>query len=562
MPRSTQLLKAGANQLNQLNFRPMAEIEQFPYEEQSLFQIRDYRYGEDWPVVYIIEGDRGRPEAYIGKTQTAYKRAKAHYKRPERKKLQSMYVIGDQEFNTSATEDIESKLIQYMYADGLYRLQNKNKGISNAQYYNREKYQAKFEIIWQELQARKLAEHDLQTIENGDLFKYSPYKALTTTQQEVIDWLINNLKTDDPSAYLVQGGPGTGKTIMATYLVKRLQHEADEKNWSAKHQYAPKLKIGLVIPMKSLRHSLKQVFRGTKGLSAKMVIGPNEVASSDYDVLVVDETHRLRRRVNLGQGYSSYDTTNRELGLDKEATQLDWILKCSKYQICFYDANQSVQPADIRASDIKDKDFRKTYEITDQMRVKGGQEYIDYISQILANQRPAKRTFSDGYEVKLFDDIRQFVQAIKAKEASDKLARIVAGYAWKWQSKPKGSPFDWDIEIDGLRLKWNSPTKSKSWVNSKDAVNEVGCIHTIQGYDLNYAGVIIGADLRYDDLTQKLVVDKDRYQDFNGKRSLKDPDELEFYIKNIYKTLLTRGVRGTYIYVCDKSLRGYFKDYL
>ena len=105
----------------------------------------------------------------------------------------------------------------------------------------------------------------------------------------------------------------------------------------------------------------------------------------------------------------------------------------------------------------------------------------------------------------------------------------------------------------------NSTTDS--WVNSKEATNEVGCIHTIQGYDLNYAGVIIGADLRYNKLAQKLVVDKASYYDFNGKRSLKDPNELEFYIKNIYKTLLTRGVKGTYIYVCDKDLRDYLKAY-
>ena len=541
----------------------MAEIERFPYQAQYLTEIRDSRWGKNWPVVYIIEGSQGQPEAYIGQTQKASKRAKEHYENPDRKKLQNMYLIGDEEFHESATKDIESKLIQYMSADGMYLLQNANKGISNANYFNKPKYQAKFENIWQELQARKLAEHDLLTIENSDLFKYSPYKALTTSQQEIVDWLINNIETDNPSAYLVEGGPGTGKTIMATYLVKRLQSEAG-KGWSAKQQYATELKIGLVVPMTSLRHSLKRVFAKTKGLSAKMVIGPNQVASQDYDILVVDEAHRLSRRVNVAH-YGSYDATNRKLGLDKQATQLDWIFKCSKYQICFYDEDQSVRPADIRADDMKAKGFAKTYAITDQMRVQGGQDYINYISQILDNQRPARQTFTNpnpalNYDVKLFDDIRQFVQAIKDKEASSKLARMVAGYAWKWQSKPgkQGlAPFDWDIEIDGLKLRWNSTTDS--WVNSLNAINEVGCIHTIQGYDLNYAGVIIGADLRYDKLAQKLVVDKASYYDFNGKRSLKDPNELEFYIKNIYKTLLTRGVKGTYIYVCDKDLRDHLK---
>ena len=535
----------------------MAEIEQFPYEEQSLFQISNYRYGKNWPVVYILESSQDKPEAYIGQTQKAYKRAKEHYENPERKKLQSMHVIGDEDFNESATKDIESKLIQYMSADGLYLLQNANKGISDADYPDKLKYQAKFENIWQELQARKLAEHDLQTIENSDLFKYSPYKALTTNQQDIVDWLINNMEIDNSNAYLVQGGPGTGKTIMATYLVKRLQSLATKKNWLPQVSHSEELKIGLVVPMTSLRYSLKQVFRKTKGLSAKMVISPHHVVGQNYDILVVDEAHRLRQRINLSN-YGSYDKVNRTLGLDKSATQLDWIFECSKYQICFYDADQSVQPADITPEQLQAKIFSKQYVISDQMRVQGGQDYIDYISQILGNQKPAKRTF-DNYDVKVFDDIRLFVKAIKEKDAEEGLARIVAGFAWDWQTN-KDSSLTWDIEIDGLRLKWNST--NNHWVNSEDAIDEVGCIHTIQGYDLNYAGVIIGPDLKYDSIAKRLAVDKDSYKDRNGKRSLNHASELEFYIKNVYKTLLTRGVKGTYIYVCDSNLRDYLRTYI
>ena len=542
----------------------MIEIKQFQYNDQSPTQLKTYRWGKNWPVVYILEGKRGKPKAYVGQTQKAFKRAKDHRKDPDRKKLQKIHIITDQEFHTSATKDIESKLIRYMHADEQYQLLNSNDGMADQDYYDRDRYLAKFEYIWQQLQDKKIANDDLPTLENKSLFQYSPYKSLTTNQQDVVDQLINDMETNEPSAYMVKGEPGTGKTIMATYLVKRLQSIAADtyKPWRPKvsHQ-SPDLKIGLVIPMASLRKSLERVFRHTNGLSAKMVIKPSEVASQDYDILVVDEAHRLSRRPNPGFTYVAYNATNRKLGLDEQATQLDWIFKRSKYQICFYDAGQSVQPTDIRAEDIKAKGFAKTYPITDQMRVKGGRQYIDYISQILAAQKPIRQTFKD-YEFRLFDDIRQFVQAIKAKEVSDKLARIVAGFAWDWQSKPSKqgiAPFDWDIEIDGLRLKWNSD--NKDWVNSKQAINEVGCIHTIQGYDLNYAGVIIGPDLRYDKLAKKLVVDKDSYYDVNGKRSLEDSDELEFYIKNIYKTLLTRGVKGTYVYVCDKDLRDYLKAY-
>ena len=106
-----------------------------------------------------------------------------------------------------------------------------------------------------------------------------------------------------------------------------------------------------------------------------------------------------------------------------------------------------------------------------------------------------------------------------------------------------------------MKLRWNST--NIDWVNSKDAVNEVGCIHTVQGYDLNYVGVIIGPELKYNKQSGKLEVDKNQYMDFNGRRSITDEGELEGYILNIYKTLLTRGVLGTFIHCVDKDLQDY-----
>ena len=148
------------------------------------------------------------------------------------------------------------------------------------------------------------------------------------------------------------------------------------------------------------------------------------------------------------------------------------------------------------------------------------------------------------------------VSGIKKKDEQYKLCRVVAGYAWEWKTKDNSDTFD--IEIDGLKLVWNST--NSDWVNSSNALNEVGCIHTIQGYDLNYTGVIIGPELSYDPVDKKMVVNKDKYMDINGKRSIDDPKELERYIINIYKTLLTRGIVGTYVYVVDPALREYFKS--
>lgn len=153
--------------------------------------------------------------------------------------------------------------------------------------------------------------------------------------------------------------------------------------------------------------------------------------------------------------------------------------------------------------------------------------------------------------------------AVAAREAEVGLSRIVAGYAWEWVSKK--NPEAVDIQIENIGLKWNST--ATDWINSPGSTNEVGSIHTVQGYDLNYAGVIIGPDLRFNEQTGQLFVDRDSYFDKKGKEnnptlgiSYSDEDLLTF-ITNIYAVLLTRGIQGTYVYVCDPKLRAFLKQF-
>ena len=263
----------------------MYEIKKFAYKKENFGKLKEYRFGANWPIVYILEDGR---EAYIGESVSAYKRANQHFEKEERSKLNNMYVIADEEYNKSATLDIEASLIKYMSGDGKYLLQNANFGIQESDYYDRERYRAKFETIWKELQKLNIVEKDLVQVENSDLFKYSPYKALSEDQLEVVKNILELIKNGIQRPNLVTGEPGTGKTIVATYLVKLLK----SKNWSKD------LKVGLVIPMTSLRSTLKRVFRSVKGLSSNMVIGPNDVVKDEYDILIVDEAHRLQRRIN------------------------------------------------------------------------------------------------------------------------------------------------------------------------------------------------------------------------------------------------------------------------
>ncbi|HMQ01671.1 MAG TPA: DUF2075 domain-containing protein, partial [Candidatus Doudnabacteria bacterium] len=180
-----------------------------------------------------------------------------------------------------------------------------------------------------------------------------------------------------------------------------------------------------------------------------------------------------------------------------------------------------------------------------------------FIQDFFANEKPQSVDFGE-YDFRLFDDFSAMVSEIKEKETQHSLARMISGYAWEWVSKK--NPELHDIEIQGVNLKWNSV--NQNWVYSDNAINEVGCIHTVQGYDLNYAGLIIGPELGYDESKNEFVIYRDNYKDKNGRNGVDDLDELKSYILNIYQTLMLRGVLGIYVYVVDPHLRKHLKKVL
>ena len=168
------------------------------------------------------------------------------------------------------------------------------------------------------------------------------------------------------------------------------------------------------------------------------------------------------------------------------------------------------------------------------------------------------------YDLRMFDDVAAMRDAIAARDAEVGLSRLVAGFAWKWVTKNDKSLYD--IEIDETKFRWNST--QTDWIASKNSAGEVGSIHTVQGYDLNYAGVIIGPDLRFDPVKRELFVDRKSYFDVKGKENNSatgktyNDDDLLTFVQNIYAVLLTRGIRGTYVYVCDPQLRAYLQEFI
>lgn len=199
-----------------------------------------------------------------------------------------------------------------------------------------------------------------------------------------------------------------------------------------------------------------------------------------------------------------------------------------------------------------------------QLRVKAPDSYVDFFGNLLRGEHPPAPDLGE-YDLRLFTDFAAMREAIRARDTEFTLSRLAAGFAWKWQSKgfrTNPSKPDWDIELDGVRMPWN--VADTDWVDSPGSLDEIGSIHTLQGYDLNYAGVVIGPDLQWDDTAQRVVFSRADYADTGGKKnngylSRTDSDEdLREYVINLYNVLLTRGVRGTYLYVVDPGLHEQF----
>lgn len=522
----------------------MFEIKDVDFKDDS-YGIEKYLY--NWPMVYILENGKN---AYVGQTTNIMKRMAQHKMADSKKEFTKAHFIYSEKFNLSATFDYESKLIGLMAADERFVLTNQNIGLAGTDYYDKNSYDEDFCILWDTLQKKHLANHAIEELQQSDLFKYSPYKELSVDQRSFVAEIMDSLRHGIDRKIVINGMPGSGKTVLAIYLFKLLRESPEFRN----------LKIGFIVPPTSLRETMKKVFGSINHLSAKDVIGPNDAAEEKYDILLVDEAHRLKRRQNLAD-YKSFDATCAKLNLPTTSNQMDWIMNSSRCVIAFYDRNQLVFPAGLEIDKCLNNDSSDTrmlayYSLTSQMRCKGGTGYMADLKGLLYG-RANNHLQYDNYEFCLIDRFAEFMDVYRKKETDCGLTRMLAGYAWNWESKTQKECYD--ITIDGISLRWN--TRLKNWVHSPNAVNEVGCIHSIQGYDLNYAFVIIGGDLIYDRELKTVTIDKNSYFDRYGKIGA-DDKELEEFIKNIYYVLMTRGIKGTYLYVCDEALREYLAQYV
>ena len=252
--------------------------------------------------------------------------------------------------------------------------------------------------------------------------------------------------------------------------------------------------------------------------------------------------------------YKKFDAINRVLmadrftGSEEDFTELDWIIKHSKMQILFYDEFQT-----IRASDIGRERFKiicrphlyKYIDLFSQMRCKGGNGYYEYVKNVIEKYNINIREYKKivDYELKVVDNVEDIFAIIQQKNETDNLCRVVTGPGWGMKQ---------DIVISGKKFHW-----ARNIEESNDSA--ILSIHKIQGFDLNYAGVIFGKEVYYDDEAKCIAVNKKELKDNFTKSS--GEDDMRRFVLNIYITLMTRGINGTYVYAVDDRLRYYLRQF-
>ena len=353
--------------------------------------------------------------------------------------------------------------------------------------------------------------------------------------------------------YIVKGGPGTGKSVVAVNLLVNLTRKKQvcqfvSKNSAPRNVYAAKLTGTLK------KSNINNLFRNSGSYL--------NTSSSFFDTLLVDEAHRLNEKSglfgNLGEN------------------QIKEIIRASKCSIFFIDERQRIHIKDIGTIE-EIKKWAKLEnaqvfenELVSQFRCNGSDGYLGFVDHALQIRETANYNLEGvDYDFQVLDSPHILRDKIFELNKLDNRARILAGYCWLWPKEEKKNPDYYDIKIGDFEMSWNLDS-TDTYAIDPDSVNQVGCIHTSQGLEFDYVGVIIGEDLRYEndevitDYTKRASTD----HSIKGLKTMmknnpaRAKDLADQIIRNTYRTLMTRGMKGCYIYCVDKELGQYFKKML
>lgn len=352
--------------------------------------------------------------------------------------------------------------------------------------------------------------------------------------------------------YIIHGGPGTGKTVLAINMLVSILNMNQNvlyvtKNTAPREVYRKKLTEG-----KYRKAYIDNLFKGAGAFT--------ESLPDDFDCLIVDEAHRLNEKSGLFHNVGE--------------NQVKEIINAAKTSIFFVDDYQIVTTNDIGSTEEIKKWCKyfdaEVYEDTlvSQFRCNGSDSYLSWIDNVLEINPKATDEFDCDYDIRICDSPEEVRDLIFERNQINNRSRLVAGYCWKWIKEGKNNSNVHDIQIGDFEMSWNLGSSS-TWAIDPESVNEIGCIHTCQGLEFDYVGVIIGEDMCYDngiitDFKKRASTD----QSIKGLKGLYKKDKhgaeeiADHIIKNTYRTLLTRGQKGCYIYCVDKKLNSYLKEKL
>lgn len=531
------------------------EIIEWPFNENSLKSINNKESYLNYPVIYLLKNQQ---EAYIGETVAFKNRMRAHLKTKERQRLDEMHLIHHEEFNRSATFHLETKLINYFLGDQKYKLQNKSQTVNNIShnYFNKKFYDRDiFKEIWQRLVNQGIVNNEQHVIKNRDVFKLSPFKELSVGQLELKEKVIeicekniSRSEEDKSFLFLIQGEAGTGKSVVLSSIFNTIQELSTDitSQLCGSENY-------LVVNHDEMLKTYKSIASKLKFLKAKNFDRPTPLinrlkkSGEKADIILVDEGHLLLTRPDT---YNNFTDNN----------QLEELMKLAKIVVVVYDESQVLKLKSFWKETTLDalmqqSDYEK-YELKNQFRMRANEEVIEWIDHF-KNKKISPIPNDKEYELKIFDSLQTMHEAIIEKNNDYGLSRVVSTF--DYLHKKDGGIYYISEDKGNYKIPWNITDGKYTWAEKDSTIKEAGSIYTIQGFDLNYVGVILGPSITYDKQSDCLVIKPENYKDvgafagIEGIESVKQAKEK--IILNSMNVLMKRGIEGLYIYASDEVLR-------
>ena len=535
-----------------------------------------------YPTVYIHSWkDTDKYEVYIGESNNVVQRTRQHYENSDDESIWQcqlknhkaiLYIIGHEHFNKSLTLDIENRLMLYlMTVDRVKKIHNM-RGNPQNRYFPDSELDDIFRLIWRKLRRdnKELFPKE-SAIKDSAVFKASPLHKLTPEQESIKDIIIERvfeaLESEKVHQIIfIEGEAGTGKTVLNSSTFYELYSKAEEDKKT--------ISCYLMVNHDEQVNVYSQIAQklGLIDKYGEVVCKPTSFINrhseeNPVDVAFIDEAHLL-----LTQGKQSYQGEN----------QLQDIINRARVTVVMFDENQILTTEQYWEAQILNK-FRNQakasnnyFVLKNQLRIKASKEVVNWINDFTKNSEVTKiPDNTGGYEIRIFEDPEELEAALKQKASNEnhKLSRLIATYDWDYNKKKdmeKRVLKYWEVIIGKWHKPWNHELekelssrekrriKSLSWAEQPQTIDEVGSTFTIQGFDLNYAGVILGPSVKY--RNGKVVFDpsEKNYKKMIQNRTLSDGTKKSFgaeLTQHEVRILMTRGVEGLYIYACDEALR-------